>query len=151
MVRVQREWFDVGEEYRNLMSGLDRKVGGVAMFVGLVREFSEAGEVERMTLEHYPGMAERELTRLAKEASRRWELLGHVVIHRYGVLELGDPIVLVITVASRRKPALAACSFLIEWLKTRAPFWKLEEDRYGKERWVESNTETPTCNKFSSA
>ena len=140
MIRVQREAFDIGEAYEQLISGLEGKVGGVAMFVGLVRDFSQAGDgVRRMTLEHYPGMAERELSRLVEEATNRWELLGHVVLHRYGVLELGEPIVLVMTAAPRREPALAACSFLIEWLKSRAPFWKLEEDAEGQERWVESN------------
>ncbi|MCY4030565.1 MAG: molybdenum cofactor biosynthesis protein MoaE [Hyphomicrobiales bacterium] len=138
MIRVQREPFDVGEAYGRLISGLEGKVGGVAMFVGLVRDFSQAGEdVRRMTLEHYPGMAEKELERLVEEASRKWELLGHVLIHRYGALELGEPIVLVMTAAARREAALSACSFLIEWLKTRAPFWKLEEDSKGRERWVE--------------
>ena len=138
MIRVQREPFDVGEAYGRLVSGLEGKVGGVAVFVGLVRDFSQSGEdVRRMTLEHYPGMAEKELERLAEEASQRWELLGHVLIHRYGVLELGEPIVLVMTAAERRKAALSACSFLIEWLKTKAPFWKLEEDSQGGERWVE--------------
>ncbi|MCY4034044.1 MAG: molybdenum cofactor biosynthesis protein MoaE [Hyphomicrobiales bacterium] len=138
MIRVQREPFDVGEAYGRLISGLEGKVGGVAMFVGLVRDFSQSSEdVRRMTLEHYPGMAEKELERLAEEASQRWELLGHVLIHRYGVLEPGDPIVLVMTAAARRKAALSACSFLIEWLKTKAPFWKLEEDSQGGERWVE--------------
>lgn len=138
MIRVQREPFDVGEAYGRLVSGLDGKVGGVAMFVGLVRDFSQAGEdVQRMTLEHYPGMAEKELERLVEEASGKWELLGHVLIHRYGSLELGEPIVLVMTAAARREAALSACSFLIEWLKTKAPFWKLEEDSKGRERWVE--------------
>ena len=138
MIRVQREPFDVGEAYGRLISGLEGKVGGVAMFVGLVRDFSQSSEdVRRMTLEHYPGMAEKELERLAEEASQRWELLGHVLIHRYGVLEPGDPIVLVMTAAAWRKAALSACSFLIEWLKTKAPFWKLEEDSQGGERWVE--------------
>lgn len=138
MIRVQREPFDVGEAYGRLISGLEGKVGGVAMFVGLVRDFSQAGEdVRRMTLEHYPGMAEKELKRLVEEASQKWELLGHVLIHRYGALELGEPIVLVMTAAARREAALSACSFLIEWLKTRAPFWKLEEDSQGGERWVE--------------
>lgn len=138
MIRVQRDPFDVGEAYGRLISGLEGKVGGVAMFVGLVRDFSQAGEdVRRMTLEHYPGMAEKELERLVEEASQKWELLGHVLIHRYGALELGEPIVLVMTAAARREAALSACSFLIEWLKTRAPFWKLEEDSQGRERWVE--------------
>lgn len=138
MIRVQRDLFDVGKTYKQLVSGLEGKVGGVAMFVGLVRDFSQAGEdVRRMTLEHYPGMAEKELERLVEEALGRWDLLGHVIIHRYGVLELGDPIVLVMTAAARRESALSACSFLIEWLKTRAPFWKLEEDSRGRERWVD--------------
>lgn len=138
MIRVQHEPFDVGETYGQLISGLEGKVGGVAMFVGLVRDFSQTSEdVRRMTLEHYPGMVEKELERLVEEVSQRWELLGHVLIHRYGVLELGEPIVLVMTAAARREASLSACSFLIEWLKTRAPFWKLEEDSQGKERWVE--------------
>ena len=138
MIRVQREAFDVGAEHERLVAGLEGKVGGVASFVGLVRDFSaDGGAVRRMTLEHYPGMAERELERLANEARERWELLGLVVVHRYGTLAPGDPIVLVMTAAARREPALAACGFLIDWLKTRAPFWKLEEDDSGGERWVE--------------
>ena len=138
MIRVQREAFDVGEEYRRLLCGLEGKIGGVAMFVGLVRDFSEAGDsVRRMTLEHYPGMAERELERLVGEAHQRWDLLGHVLVHRHGDLQLGEPIVLVMVAAARRQPALEACAFLIEWLKTRAPFWKLEQDAQGAERWVQ--------------
>ena len=158
MVSVQREAFDVGAEYARLVGGLEGRVGGVAMFVGLVRDFSEGGggdfasgegdfasgegdfasgeRVRRMVLEHYPGMAEKELERLVGEARERWELLGCVVAHRYGALELGEPIVLVGCAAAHRKPALEACAFLIDWLKTRAPFWKLEETEDGRKSWV---------------
>lgn len=137
VVSVRREAFDVGAEYARLVGGLEGRVGGVAMFVGLVRDFSErGGGVRRMVLEHYPGMAERELERLVAEARERWGLLGCVVVHRYGALELGEPIVLVGCAAAHRKPALEACEFLIDWLKTRAPFWKLEEKEDGRESWV---------------
>ena len=133
MIRVQHEDFDVGAELAGLAAG-DRGVGGVASFVGLVREIAAGGA---MTLEHYPGMTEKKLSEIEAEAQRRWPLAASLIIHRYGRLEPGDRIVLVATASSHRQAALEACSFLIDWLKTAAPFWKLEEVG-GESRWVEA-------------
>ena len=136
MIRVQREDFDVGAELAALSAG-DRGIGGVASFVGLVREVAGGSAVGAMTLEHYPGMTEKKLADIEAEALRRWPLSATLIIHRYGRLEPGDRIVLVATASSHRQAALEACAFLIDWLKTKAPFWKLEE--VGSEsRWVEA-------------
>jgi molybdopterin synthase catalytic subunit len=134
VIRVQREDFDVGAELAGLAAG-DRGVGGVASFVGLVREIAGAGGA--MTLEHYPGMTEKKLAEIEAEARRRWPLSASLVIHRYGRLEPGDRIVLVATASAHRQAALESCAFLIDWLKTKAPFWKLEEAA-GESRWVEA-------------
>ncbi len=140
MIRVQQEDFSVGAELDALTQGRT-DVGGLACFVGLVRDFVEpgAGEgaaaVRAMTLEHYPGMTEKMLADIEAEAARRWPLQASLVIHRYGRLAPGDRIVLVACAAAHRENALQACSFLIDWLKTRAPFWKLEDTESG-ERWV---------------
>ena len=147
MIRVQREDFDVGRELERLSAG-DHTVGGVASFIGLVRDFnlqggssvSSAERVSAMTLEHYPGMTERKLAEIEAEANRRWPLAASLIIHRYGRLEPGDRIVLVATASPHRDAALAACHFLIDWLKTEAPFWKSEETPEG-ERWVETRAE----------
>lgn len=130
MIRVQTEDFDVGLELARLTEGR-ADVGGVASFVGLVR-----GEgVGAMTLEHYPGMTERRIEAIETEARRRWPLLDVVIIHRFGRLEAGERIVLVGVAAAHREPAFLACEFLMDWLKTRAPFWKLEERAEGGS-WV---------------
>jgi molybdopterin synthase catalytic subunit len=143
MVRVQREDFDVGRELEKLAAG-DHTVGGVASFVGLVRDFNLQGGggecVSAMTLEHYPGMTERKLAEIEAEANRRWPLSASLIIHRYGRLEPGERIVLVATASAHREAALAACNFLIDWLKTDAPFWKSEETPEG-ERWVEARVQ----------
>jgi molybdopterin synthase catalytic subunit len=147
MIRVQREDFDVGRELERLSAG-DHTVGGVASFIGLVRDFnlpggssaSAADRVSSMTLEHYPGMTERKLAEIEAEANRRWPLAASLIIHRFGRLEPGDRIVLVATASPHRDAALAACHFLIDWLKTEAPFWKSEETPEG-ERWVEARAE----------
>ncbi len=136
MVRVQREDFDVGAELSRLTAGR-RDVGGVASFIGLVRDLSGGESVGAMTLEHYPGMTETKLAELEAEARRRWPLQATLIIHRYGRLEPGDRIVLVATASAHRRDALEACAFLIDWLKTKAPFWKLEETPAGP-RWVEA-------------
>lgn len=128
-VRVQREDFDVGAEL-DALSRANHGVGAVASFVGVVRRVA-------ITLEHYPGMTEKELAGIEAEAHRRWQLDGSIVIHRYGRLEPGERIVLVGTASPHRAAALDSCAFLIDWLKTRAPFWKLEEGAEG-ERWVEA-------------
>lgn len=143
MIRVQPEDFDVGHELERLTAG-DHTVGGVASFIGVVRDVNLQGgggdRVSAMTLEHYPGMTERKLAEIEAEANRRWPLSASLIIHRYGRLEPGDRIVLVATASPHRDAALAACHFLIDWLKTEAPFWKSEETPEG-ERWVEARVE----------
>lgn len=136
MIRVQALPFDVGAELGAFTRGR-HDVGGIASFVGLVRDEHGGEPVQAMTLEHYPGMTERELRAIEAEALRRWPLLDCLVIHRHGRMLPGEPIVLVATASAHRHAALDACAFLIDWLKTRAPFWKLEETATG-ERWVEA-------------
>lgn len=137
MIRVQEEDFDIGAELERL-SAEASGAGAVSCFVGLVRDFSGGGAVRAMTLEHYPGMTERQLAGIEAEARARWPLDAVLVVHRYGRLEPGERIVLCATASAHRKAAIDACSFLIDWLKTRAPFWKLEETPDGG-RWVEAD------------
>ena len=139
MIRVQREDFDVGAELERLTAG-NRRIGGVASFIGLVRDMGDGERVTALTLEHYPGMTERKLAEIEAEAHSRWPLDATLIIHRYGRLKPGDRIVLVATASPHREAALAACHFLIDWLKTEAPFWKSEETPSG-ERWVEARVE----------
>ena len=139
MIRVQREDFDIGAELDRLAAG-NRRIGGIASFVGLVRDIAGDQRVSALTLEHYPGMTEKKLAEIELEALRRWPLDASLIIHRYGRLELGARIVLVATASPHREAALAACHFLIDWLKTEAPFWKSEETAAG-ERWVEARAE----------
>lgn len=136
MIRVQREDFDVGAELAALSAG-DHTVGGVASFVGLVRDMAGEAAVSSMTLEHYPGMTEKMLAAIDAEAHERWPLNASLVIHRYGELHPGDRIVLVATASAHRQAALESCAFLIDWLKTKAPFWKLEAGP-GGDQWVEA-------------
>ena len=143
MIRVQREDFDIGRELDRLAAG-DHSIGGIASFIGLVRDVLGPGggpeRVSALTLEHYPGMTEKTLAEIEAEANRRWPLSAALIIHRYGRLEPGDRIVLVATASPHREAALAACHFLIDWLKTDAPFWKSEETPQG-ERWVAARAE----------
>ena len=134
MIKVQREDFDVGAELDALARG-NHAVGGLASFVGLVRDVAGTQSVGAMTLEHYPGMTEKMLAKTEAEARRRWPLEACLIIHRFGRLEPGDRIVLVATASAHRQAALEACAFLIDWLKTKAPFWKLEETATGTQ-WV---------------
>ena len=134
MIRVQAGDFDPGAEMAALAEG-NRGVGGVACFVGLARDVNGGDVVSALTLEHYPGMTERALTGIEDEARRRWPLEDVRIVHRFGTLKPGDRIVLVATASAHREAALAACQFLIDWLKTKAPFWKLERTVEG-ERWV---------------
>lgn len=134
MIRVQREDFDAGAEMAALARGRT-DIGGMAAFVGLVRDIAGGEAVSAMTLEHYPGMTERQLAKIEAEARARWPLDDCLVIHRHGRLAPGDRIVLVVTASAHRAAALDACGFLIDWLKTRAPFWKREETPAG-DRWV---------------
>ncbi len=135
-VRVQSEDFDIGAEIDALTEG-NLAIGGIASFMGVVREMAGEQAIDAMTLEHYPGMTENKLAEIEAEARQRWPLEASLIIHRHGRLEPGDRIVLVITCAKSRGPALAACEFLIDWLKTKAPFWKLEETGEG-EQWVDA-------------
>ncbi|MDH3593543.1 MAG: molybdenum cofactor biosynthesis protein MoaE [Rhodospirillales bacterium] len=136
MIRVQREDFDPGRELAALTAG-NHKVGGLAVFVGLVRDMAGDETVGAMTLEHYPGMTEKMLERIEAEARARWPLEACLVIHRTGRLEPGERIVLVACASAHRQAAFEACGFLIDWLKTKAPFWKLEEGPAGA-KWVEA-------------
>ena len=139
MIRVQREDFDPARETQALVEG-KHQIGGVVSFVGLVRELASGGAISAMTLEHYPGMTERKLAEIEAEAHARWPLAASIIIHRYGRLEPGERIVLVATASAHRDAAFEACRFLVDWLKTKAPFWKLEETPQG-ERWVEARAE----------
>ena len=136
MIRVQREDFDVGAELAALTEGR-HDIGGVTSFVGLVRDMAGGEGVSAMTLEHYPGMTERMLAGIEEEAQRRWPLSASLVIHRYGRLGPGERIVLVATASAHREAAFESCHFLIDWLKTKAPFWKLEDKDSGAQ-WVEA-------------
>lgn len=136
-VAVQAAPFDLAAESAALQAGrID--LGGIASFVGVCR--ADDG-IAALVLEHYPGMTERALAGIAAEAERRWPLAGCTIIHRIGRLVPGDAIVLVLTASAHRAAALEACAFLMDWLKTKAPFWKREEMRDGTERWVEARDE----------
>ena len=136
-VRVQSEPFDVGAEVAALTAGRE-DAGGVVTFTGFVRGQADGRDLALLTLEHYPGMTERELERIDDEARVRFDLLGSTVIHRIGALSPGEPIVLVVTAAAHRRAAFEAAEFLMDYLKSRAPFWKKESFRDGSERWVDA-------------
>ncbi len=136
MIRVQTEDFDIGAEIEALSRGR-HDIGGVASFVGLVRDMAGDDKIGAMTLEHYPGMTEKQLAALEADARARWPLDDVLIIHRYGRLEPGARIVLVVTASAHRQAALESCQFLIDWLKTKAPFWKCEDTATGK-RWVDA-------------
>ena len=135
-VRVQAEDFDVGAEIAAMRKG-NRSIGAVASFVGVVRDVNEGDSVSRMTLEHYPGMTERSIEAIIGEARSRWQVIEALVVHRIGTLAPTDQIVLVIVASSHRGDAFAACEFIMDYLKTRAPFWKKEETGQG-DRWVDA-------------
>ena len=136
MIRVQQEDFDLGAELAALTTGNPR-VGGLCSFVGLVRDMQGPNTVSAMTLEHYPGMTEKALAKIEEEAKSRWPLEASLIIHRFGRMEPGDQIVLVAAASPHREAAFEACHFLIDWLKTKAPFWKLEETPTGAD-WVDA-------------
>ena len=115
----------------------NRRIGAIASFVGTVRDLNEGQGVAAMTLEHYPGMTERALEAICAQARERWDLYDVLVVHRYGPLEPGDQIVLVVVTSAHRGEAFAACEFVMDYLKTQAPFWKKERTAQG-ERWVEA-------------
>jgi molybdopterin synthase catalytic subunit len=133
MIRVQREDFDPGAEIAALSR--DPGIGAVVSFVGLVRDVGQSGALKAMTLEHYSGMTERMLAEIEAEARQRWPLSACLIVHRFGRLEANDRIVLVVVASAHRDEAFAACGFLVDWLKTKAPFWKREEGERGP-RWV---------------
>jgi molybdopterin synthase catalytic subunit len=135
-VRVQSEDFDVGRELDSLTRGR-KDVGGLASFVGLVRDANDGASVSGMTLEHYPGMTEKALEDICAQAHARWDLVDTLVIHRVGALVPGDRIVLVGVASAHRGEAFEACEFIMDYLKTRAPFWKKEDTAEGG-RWVEA-------------
>jgi molybdopterin synthase catalytic subunit len=136
VIRVQREDFDPGAEIQRLHAKR-ADIGGVVSFVGLVRGESHGEKLTSMTLEHFPGMTERELERIAGEARQRWALDDVTIVHRVGELKPGERIVLVVTAAAHRRAAFEAAEFLMDYLKTRAPFWK-RELRASGEHWVEA-------------
>jgi molybdopterin synthase catalytic subunit len=135
-IRLQREDFDAGAEVAALTRGRG-DIGAVVTFTGICRGAEDGEPIAALTLEHYPDMAEAEIARHVAEAERRWALLGVAVIHRYGRLTPGDNIVLVATASSHRQDAFAAAEFLMDYLKTRAPFWK-QVERGGAADWVEA-------------
>ncbi|MFN3232776.1 MAG: molybdopterin synthase catalytic subunit MoaE [Alphaproteobacteria bacterium] len=139
MIRVQAEDFDLAAEIKTLTRGTT-SIGGVVTFTGLVRDIAGGETIRAMTLEHYPGMTERLLADIEAEANRRWPLDASLIIHRYGRLEPGDQIVLVITASAHRQAAFEAAAFLMDWLKTKAPFWKREETPQG-DQWVDAKAE----------
>lgn len=134
MIRVQQQDFDLAAEIAALIKG-KTGIGGVVSFTGLVRDESGAGAVAAMTLEHYPGMTEKQLAAIEREACARWPLSASLIIHRYGQLLPGEQIMAVVTASAHRQAAFEAAEFLVDWLKTKAPFWKLESGG-GDETWV---------------
>ena len=134
-ISVQAQDFDAGAEIRALSR--DAKVGAVASFVGTVRDANEGSVVAEMTLEHYPGMTEKAIAAIVEQARGRWEVLDCTVIHRVGTLRPTEQIVLVVVASGHRGDAFAACEFIMDYLKTRAPFWKKESTPEGG-RWVEA-------------
>ncbi len=138
MIRVQEEPFDIAAELRGVRDG-NHKIGGTAVFAGSVRDLNLGEQVSAMTLEHYPGMTEKALAAIEAEANERWPLEASLIVHRYGRMHPGEDIVLVITCSSHREAAFEACQFLMDWLKTKAPFWKLEEgDNAEDAKWVDA-------------
>lgn len=146
-ILVQDQDFDIAAEI-NELCGKRTDIGAVVTFTGLVRDFHGERKITQMTLEHFPGMAEKQLTAICKEAAQRWPLQGGTVIHRYGPLAPGDQIVLVITLSAHREAAFKAAEFIMDWLKTDAPFWKKEQTAEG-EHWVDSKlSDEENCKKW---
>ena len=135
-IRVQNQDFDLGAELNAMRAG-NAKIGAVATFIGLVRDVNDGAGVSTLTLEHYPAMTQKALGGIVDEARARWDLIDVTVIHRVGELRPTDQIVLVMVASSHRGDAFQACEFIMDYLKTRAPFWKKEASPQG-ERWVEA-------------
>lgn len=142
-IQVQTEDFDISAAMAALRSGRT-DIGAVAAFVGLMRDFNDGDTVMSMSLDHYPGMTERALTGIAEQARTRWPIDDAVIIHRVGTFMPGDQIVLVLTAARHRGDAFSACEFIMDYLKTEAPFWKKEHTPDG-ERWVEARSSDATA------
>jgi molybdopterin synthase catalytic subunit len=136
MIRIQEADFDLSTEIANLRKG-DLQVGAVVSFLGTVRDLNEGSEVHSMTLEHYPGMTEKALEAIVSQAKARWDIRNTLIIHRVGPLKPEDQIVLVAVTSAHRAEAFAACEFMMDYLKTAAPFWKKEETAEGG-RWVDA-------------
>ncbi len=146
-VTVQKQDFDIAAEIEALKRGRT-DLGAIVSFTGLVRDFHGDKSIDKMTLEHFPGMAEKQLAAICRTAESRWPLLGGAVIHRYGPLAPGDQIVLVVTLSAHREAAFAAAEFIMDWLKTKAPFWKKEQSGDG-EHWVEAkDSDDEKCKKW---
>lgn len=142
-IQVQIEPFDAGLELSRL-GALSSQVGGLVSFVGLVRDLNNALGVSNLYLEHYPGMTERQLTDIVSAAEQRWQIIGATVIHRIGELQPGDPIVFVGVASQHRGDAFQACEFIMDYLKTRATFWKKEQTEAGA-RWVDARDSDSTA------
>jgi molybdopterin synthase catalytic subunit len=142
-IRLQRDAFDVAAEVKKLTAART-DIGAVVTFTGLCRADENGETIAALTLEHYPGMAEAEITRHVEEAQSRWPLLGATVIHRFGRIAPGEDIVMVATASSHRQAAFAAAEFLMDYLKTRAPFWKQVEKTSGA-NWVEAKSSDDTA------
>ena len=141
LIEIRKEAFNAWQELQNFQEKLDiqGKFGATASFVGSMREFNEDKKVTHMTLEHYPGMTEKHLNAIAKEATEKWNLLEVLILHRIGRIDISDDIVLVATWSAHRKDAFESCRRIMEELKSTAPFWKKEETQSGSQ-WVEKNT-----------
>jgi molybdopterin synthase catalytic subunit len=135
-VRIQTEDFDLSQEVKQLRAG-DARVGAVATFVGTVRDRNDGSEVAAMTLEHYPGMTEKSLEEIIEKAKARWDIFDVLIIHRVGPLNIEDQIVLTAVTSAHRGEAFAACEYVMDYLKTLAPFWKKEDTPEGA-RWVDA-------------
>lgn len=143
-VKVQSEDFDVASEVDALASGRT-DIGAIVTFTGRVRDEDKGRPIKSMTLEHYPGMTEEELSRIEADANARWPLQASLIIHRTGELSPGDNIVLVVTASAHRQAAFEAAGFLMDYLKTRAPFWKKETGPAGESSWVEARENDETA------
>jgi len=146
MIKVQKSDFDINLEIKKITAN-NKNIGGVGSFIGIVRDNNDK-KLQSMTLEHYPIMTEKMLEKINSEAKTRWKLIDSIIIHRYGKLYPGDQIVLVATFSQHRKDALEACEFLIDWLKTKAPFWKLESTNNGDEWVKEKNSDLAAAKKW---
>jgi molybdopterin synthase catalytic subunit len=141
-IRIQQEDFDVGAELAAMRG--DRRIGALAAFVGLVRDINDGAQVQELTLEHYPGMTEKALAQIVEQAEGRWKIMDVTIIHRVGTLRPTDQIVFVAVAGAHRGEAFAACEFIMDYLKTQAPFWKKEQTPDGQ-RWVDARASDDTA------